>query len=252
MNHSCLTQARASELLSYDRDTGILRWKVTLGSRAIAGNVAGSLNKKSGYLTVRLDKRNYHAHRVIWLMETSEWPFQIDHRNRIRHENWWDNLRPTCDALNRQNVEKARSDSATGVQGVSIDKRTGLLMSKIKLDGRSIYLGSYPSIDLASSVYQTAKLQLHQAWVPSADFPLLEQLRDNHLLHKIGNRRVRSDSRSGIPGVYPWKQYWRARFKRKHIGTFETIEEATNAVSEAKSKLLTNDKDKRIEELSCH
>ena len=48
-----------------------------------------------GYLIVTVDFKSYMAHRIIWKMETGEDPGDklIDHKNRTRDDNSWNNLR---------------------------------------------------------------------------------------------------------------------------------------------------------------
>ncbi len=92
-----LTQELALQLLSYDPETGILRRKSN-------GKVAGGVTS-SGYITVLVNGRRYLAHRVIWLMLYGEWPpEQIDHINRIRHDNRAVNLRAVSHAENMGNL----------------------------------------------------------------------------------------------------------------------------------------------------
>lgn len=230
-----MTAERAHELLAYDPETGELRWKVRTGGRALAGALIGNVCKISGYRNVRIDKEPYRLHRVIWLMQTGEWPFQIDHCNRDRADNRWVNLRETCEALNLQNVEKARVDSTTGLKGVHVDaRRPGVFHARIKVGGKHFWLGRFETAELAHLSYLDAKAQLHPAWVPSDESVAAMTLSDNHLRTE---RRVRSDSRTGIVGVYPYRHFWRARFKHKHIGTFASIEQASAAVAAAAKRL---------------
>jgi len=44
-----ITHERLLELLSYDRDTGIWRWRANRRPRIKAGDVAGVISKKWGY-----------------------------------------------------------------------------------------------------------------------------------------------------------------------------------------------------------
>lgn len=62
---------RLRELLDYDPKTGALTWRARthLGStwwnNRYAGKPAGSLTAE-GYIAVKIDDRNYLAHRLIW------------------------------------------------------------------------------------------------------------------------------------------------------------------------------------------
>lgn len=97
-----LTYERAHEVLSYNKETGELRWKVQLSNRAPKGSIAGSLNKKENRWRVKIEGELFFSHRVIWLMMTGAWPdFEIDHKNRNSRDNSWDNLR---DLTHQDNV----------------------------------------------------------------------------------------------------------------------------------------------------
>ena len=231
-----LTAERARELLAYDPDTGAVRWRIRVGGRAVAGAIVGNVCKTSGYRNIRIDKKPYRLHRVIWLMQKGEWPFQIDHRNRDRSDNHWDNLRETCDALNLQNVEKARKDSTTGLKGVHADaRRPGRFNAIIKRDGQHYWLGTFDTAEEAHVSYLNAKAQLHPAWEPSETVLDGVALTGNHLLNSRGGRRVRSDSSTGVLGVIPCNGRWRAVFKKRHLGVFDSTEKAHAAYMAART-----------------
>lgn len=229
-----LTAERARELLAYDSDTGDLRWRIRLGSRAPAGGLIDSVEPSSGYINVRLDKKLYRAHRVIWLMVRGAWPHQIDHRNRNRADNRLENIRETCDALNRQNTEKVRVDSRAGLKGVYMPRRPGgKYGARIRVADKYIWLGQFETPEAAHRAYLDAKAQVHPAWAPSEGALHGIQLTSNHLFNAGGARRVRSDSRTGVVGVYPYRDMWRARFKKKFLGTFSSTSLAEAAVRAA-------------------
>jgi hypothetical protein len=80
---SPLTAAKLRELLSYDRETGTLRWRKRSNalSRMRIGALAGSI-KGGGYREIEIDGITYQAHRLAWLHVTGEWPVaEIDHRD---------------------------------------------------------------------------------------------------------------------------------------------------------------------------
>ena len=61
-------------LLDYDPETGILRWKTSVGgpqgARIQAGSIAGSKSTREGYLVIGIDGKTYRAHRLAWLIFT--------------------------------------------------------------------------------------------------------------------------------------------------------------------------------------
>ena len=64
------------------------------------------------YPKVRCEKVLYLAHRVIWFLQTGEWPdsdLVIDHINGVRNDNRWVNLRQVT--VKENNINKHPSPS---------------------------------------------------------------------------------------------------------------------------------------------
>ena len=57
---------RLHELFEYDN--GVLIRKININGQVKKGQVAGYLNKSTGYMDVRVDNKNYRQHRMIFLM----------------------------------------------------------------------------------------------------------------------------------------------------------------------------------------
>lgn len=149
-----ITQAIVRELLEYDQDTGILRWKdrdrrwfLSKASQKqfqskFAGKIAGSRCSK-GYIHVSIANRLCKAHRVIWLWMTGEWPQGlIDHENHVRDDNRWSNLRSVSPLGNSQN-KAVRSDNTSGTAGVVLHKSNQKWAARIKINGKRVSLGEY-------------------------------------------------------------------------------------------------------------
>lgn len=155
---TALTAERARALLKYNPRTGALTWKVDKG-RARAGDPAGHLDS-SGYVKLRIDQAPYWAHRVIWLIVTGEWPKEvIDHRNCVRSDNRWRNLRDVSRSTNQQNQRRAHRNSKTGVLGVH-RCREGFAAS-ITVRGVVKQIGVHSTPEAAQRAYKTAKRHLH-------------------------------------------------------------------------------------------
>lgn len=119
-----LTAPRAREVLDYDKETGLLTWRVATGRRARVGEIAGHITT-NGYLSVGIDGQCLQSHRVIWLWMTGAWPKdQIDHINLVRADNRWVNLREASLTQNNRNTS-TRSDNKSGVKGVSWHEKLG-------------------------------------------------------------------------------------------------------------------------------
>lgn len=96
---------------------------------------------------------------------TGEWPTcEIDHKNCIRHDNRWDNLREAKTFANKQNQKKAQRNNRTGLLGVSPCRGKFRATIYLKKDGKKnqYYLGDYPTPELVHTAYLKAKRQLHE------------------------------------------------------------------------------------------
>ncbi len=109
-----LTAARLRELLSYNPTTGVFRWRVTRGGR-LAGARAGCIDRRNGYVVIRVGKVKYSAHQLAMLHATGEWPtLEIDHKNRRKADNRLCNLRQVSRRLNI--INSAKIDRARGYE----------------------------------------------------------------------------------------------------------------------------------------
>lgn len=152
-----LTADRVRELLDYDPETGVLRWRVARGPKK-AGSVAGTIDKK--YCVIKIDNRGYRAHRLAWLHTFGEWPDGvIDHRDGDGVTNALRNLRDVTRAVNNENQRRARADSRSGMLGVTVygDR----FRARIRAAGKLRWLGIFDSADAAHAAYLSAKRQLH-------------------------------------------------------------------------------------------
>jgi hypothetical protein len=168
-----LNAEEACAIFEYDAITGLLTWRcdrrtATGYFTARAGQAVGSLDQK-GYLVCFFQPprsarpRNYFVHRIVWLMQTGQWPaMEVDHRNGIKNDNRWDNLRHASDLLNSQNRRRANKNNAVGLLGVTLVRKTGKFASRIGHEGRIVALGTFDTATQAHEVYLAAKRRLHE------------------------------------------------------------------------------------------
>lgn len=148
-----ITQQELHSRMTYDAVTGVATW---LTGTKWKGRRVGTRNQ-SGYTQVRIDGRSYQLHRLIWLWMTGEWPaLQVDHRNGIRDDNRWENLRLATHSENQRNKElDARNTS--GQTGVCRPAGRTKWQVYINEGGRRKYLGSYATVEEANAVAQSAR-----------------------------------------------------------------------------------------------
>jgi len=154
-----LTAIRLRELLHYNERTGVFTRAVAVKGHS-AGTTAGTLNSR-GYLLLRVDYVQYRAHRLAWLYVTGEWPsFEIDHRNGVRNDNRWVNLRDATRTQNARNQRIAHiTNKSTGVLGVSFER--GKWHARIRTDNGRKRLGSFDTVAAADAAYKKAKRRYH-------------------------------------------------------------------------------------------
>ena len=146
------------KLIAYDRDTGILTWlDCRVGGqgakRVRPGTVIGCRNA-FGYIVVRIDKVLYQVSRIAWYLATGEWPDgEIDHRNNIRDDNRFENLRVATGSENKANRASSRPNTS-GYRGVT--KLRNGWVGRIMIDGRLISLPFRATAEEAHADYVEA------------------------------------------------------------------------------------------------
>lgn len=157
------------QLLHYEPETGKLFWRnrslemfpdrrsANTWNARFAGSEAFTAVESKGYLFGSIFGAKYRAHRVIWALETGNWPVeQIDHINGARDDNRIVNLREVSNAENGRN--RRRPDANTsGVVGVYWNRARGKWLTRIIIDGRQHYLGLFVDFDEAVAVRKAAE-----------------------------------------------------------------------------------------------
>lgn len=154
-----LTHELLLEIILYDPVTGIFTWK-TARPKIRIGQKAGYLHHR-GYVNMEIYGKHYTAHRLAWFYMTGRWPAdQIDHKNRNRADNRFENLR---EANNGQQQANSTSQNKTGFRGVTYHPRLkdNPYEAKIKKDGKVKSLGCYPTPQEAHAVYMTVAQEIH-------------------------------------------------------------------------------------------
>ena len=152
---------RANRLLSYNPETGELRWKVDRSGGVKAGDVAGSrhVSRDRVYVRFVIDGRKDLAHRVAWLLMTGEWPSaHVDHKDNDPTNGCWLNLRLATFEQNARN-RKTPVTNTSGFKGVT--RFRNKWRATIYCEGRNRFLGDYDTPETAHAVYCEAAAELH-------------------------------------------------------------------------------------------
>lgn len=147
-----VTHERLLEVLSYERITGIFRWRVKIAKNTIVGGIAGTIND-IGYRQIRIDGTIYCEHQLAWFYTTGIWAVRLDHKNRIKSDNRLENLREATHSQNLHNA-KAQKNNRSGLKGVYKSKnKRNPFCARICVNEHQIHLGYFSTKEEASHAY---------------------------------------------------------------------------------------------------
>ena len=165
MDWADLTQNSLKGLLHYNPSTGAWTWLLREDddrwNRRYAGTRAGTIGGY-GYRLIMLRPRQYRSGRLAVLYVTGEWPIGfVDHKNRDRADDRWNNLRVGSNSQNSANMG-INSTNKSGLKGVHYHTRTGKWVAQIRIphQGKK-FLGYFDDKFKAAEVYRIHALQLH-------------------------------------------------------------------------------------------
>ena len=154
----------AQAMFSYDEGTGKLLWKFSSGMFNKGDEVGvktSSPNCHTEYLQVTIFKKTYKVHRIIWLILHGSFPEgYIDHIDGNGLNNSRNNLREATPSQNMMN-QRVRSDSSSGVKGVSFDKCRNKWYAYINKSGKRIMLGRFENKAEAINARHIAEITHH-------------------------------------------------------------------------------------------
>ncbi|UHD87242.1 AP2 domain-containing protein [Vibrio phage D4] len=144
MKKSEITQKEIREWCTYNPITGIVRAKQN-SKGVLAGERLGTLNN-DGYLKTVYKGVQIQLHQLAFLYMEGFIPEIIDHRDRDRKNNAWDNLREATHEDNNRN-RKLLPSNKTGVAGVKYRPKTDNYEVDIRTGKGNprLYLGRYPT-----------------------------------------------------------------------------------------------------------
>lgn len=123
-----------------------------------ANKLADEVLTTNGYRAVRIFKRRYMAHRIIWLMRHDRWPpDQLDHIDGDRANNRLANLREVDKFGNMRN-QRLRDDNTSGICGVYWSTAANKWQAYIRVDGKMRYLGVFASLEAAKVCRRKAEI----------------------------------------------------------------------------------------------
>lgn len=152
-----LSYERASEILRYDAENGVLERKLKNGAWRVCGHKPFS----DGYGRVKIDGKLHRTHRLIWLLTHGEWPVNdIDHVDRNPMNNRIENLRAATRSENQHN-HRMHKDNTSGYIGATSNKQSNKYLAQIRINGKLTCLGRYATAEEALTAYMCGKIKYH-------------------------------------------------------------------------------------------
>lgn len=157
-----ITQSELKEILDYDPETGIFRWKISPTNCVRKGSVAG--NKTRNELNIKIKGKQYSARRLAWVYVHGVDPGScvvspLDHDN---YNNKICNLRIITRSelgLESQKNMKPHSTNKSGITGVSWNNGKGRWVAKIYISGKYKHLGYFENLISAKKARQEANVK---------------------------------------------------------------------------------------------
>lgn len=155
-----LTQEELKKRLSYDKETGLFRWRGGVVRRLKNNEIAGRIGER-GYIQIGINKKLYLSHRLAWLYVYGEFPSNlIDHIDGNPSNNRIENLRECTDGENQLN-RKINSNNKSGHKGVCWAAHANKWKATGTGTKKREHLGYFDSKEEAVKVYQEFCLLHH-------------------------------------------------------------------------------------------
>jgi hypothetical protein len=146
-----ISQDELKQRLHYNLETGVFTWLVDSRVRK-AGDDAG-FKHHTGYIVIAINGRQYQAHRLAWLYVTGESPTGlIDHKDQVRDNNKFSNLRNATRSQNSLN-SGIRVSNKCGFKGVFFVSSNNKFRAQAMLDGVKKHLGYFATAEDAHQAY---------------------------------------------------------------------------------------------------
>lgn len=170
MKKSEMTLTTLKTLLSCDRETGkVTRLSVTASDNRWSklqqvGEEMGYYCEHDGYWRVSVTGIGpIKRAELNWFYFTGEWPPKgmiVDHHDRVRDHDWFDNLRLATRSQNQRNCVRPKNNTS-GAKGVTRCKQTRKWMAHIKVDRKFVNCGRYDTFEQASAARALAAYLYH-------------------------------------------------------------------------------------------
>jgi hypothetical protein len=160
-----MTQDEIKQVIHYDVQTGVFRWRFSGKSHAgkkKPWSIAGTHHNK-GYIEIAINRKRYLAHRLAWMYVYGEWPNQfIDHKNGNPLDNRIENLRDVSHKTNCENKRTIGTKNTSGYLGAGWREDRKKWRGVITVNRKQKFLGFFDTAELAHQAYLNAKREFHE------------------------------------------------------------------------------------------
>ena len=137
-----LTQDRLKEIMYYSPETGLFTRIIKASSNALAGDIAGGVDG-GGYVRIKIKRKLYAAHRLAVLYMEGYFPEDtVDHINRIKDDNRWENLREATRQCQNRNCSISKNNTS-GIKGVYWGARVRKWCANVAVNRKIKSLGTF-------------------------------------------------------------------------------------------------------------
>lgn len=146
---------RLREVLDYEPQSGLLRWKLSIGKRIKAGRPVGNL-AANGRIYFQIDGERLLAHRAVWFLHYGVWPKE---NLSARNGDYTDLRIDNFEELDAQQVALkggGKRPGISGVPGVSWDKERGKWLVQIVRGYETRYVGRFSGLEEAKEAHARA------------------------------------------------------------------------------------------------
>ncbi len=154
-----ISHSRLTKLLRYNPKTGHFIWIATARRAGCLGSV--------GYWQIKIDQRLYSAGRLAFFYMTKRWPQpHIDHKNRIRTDDRFFNIREATVRENLCNCKKHPMRNITILPRIN-GKHGGRRYRVVIGRGETrVYVGRFATVKEAQAARDTKLFDLYGEFSP--------------------------------------------------------------------------------------